>query len=112
MIILSITLIAEELKKKGQKEKSKDEKPAFKLDTNMKNIILTVLNALVYTFLFAKAGYVISTFIFTGLELVLFSGLKKWKSSAVIAFLFSLIIYILFSKMLGVYLPMTPFIWF
>jgi len=112
MLVLSITLIAQELIKKGQKEKSNDEKTAFKFDTNMKNIILTVLNALVYSFLFAKAGYVISTFIFTGLELVLFSGKKKWKSCAVIAISFSLVIYILFSKLLGVYLPMTPFIWF
>ena len=112
MIILSITLISQELIKKGQKEKSNYTKAVFVFDTHIKNIVLTVLNALVYSFLFAKAGYVISTFLFTGLELVLFSGTKKWKSCALIAFSFSFVIYILFSKLLGVYLPMTPFIWF
>ena len=108
MIILSISLIGQELHKKGQKEKTNN---SFKFDENMKNISLTVLNALVYSFLFAKAGYVISTFIFVGFELVLFSGKTRWKSCAVIALSFSLVIYILFSKMLGVYLPVTPFIW-
>lgn len=112
MIILSISLISQELIKKGQKEKSNYEKVVFKFDTHIKNIVLTVLNALVYSFLFAKAGYVISTFLFTGLELLLFSGTKKWKSCALIAISFSLVIYILFNKLLGVYLPMTPFIWF
>ncbi len=111
MIILSISLIGQELVKKGQKEKSTGDNAVFKFDTNLKNISLTVLNALVYSFLFAKAGYVISTFLFTGLELVLFSGIKKWKSCAVIALSFSLVIYILFNKLLGVYLPATPFIW-
>lgn len=111
MIILSISLIGQELTKKGQKEKTNEEKSGFKFDTNMKNITLTVINALVYSFLFVKAGYVISTFLFVGFELVLFSGTKKWKSCAVIALSFSLVIYILFSKMLGVYLPVTPFIW-
>ena len=71
----------------------------------------TRLFTLVYSFLFVKAGYVISTFLFVGFELVLFSGTKKWKSCSVIALSFSLVIYILFSKMLGVYLPVTPFIW-
>ena len=111
MIVLSISLIAQELLKKGQKEKTNGGKSVFIFDSNMKNITLTVINALVYSFLFAKAGYVVSTFIFVGFELVLFSGRKKWKSCAVIAFSFSLVIYILFSKMLGVYLPVTPFIW-
>ncbi len=111
MIILSFLLIAQEMKKRASKDNTEYEKAVFKIDNHIKSIILTVLNAAIYSFLFVRAGYVISTFIFVGLELLLFSGIKKWKSSALIAIIFSLAIYILFYKLLGVYLPMTPYIW-
>ncbi len=109
MIILSLTLIGQELKKIKSKS-SMYKKIVFKFDNHLKNIILTVLNTLLYSFLFAKAGYVIATFIFVGLELILFSSFRKWKSCALIAFIFSLTVYILFNKLLGVYLPNTPYI--
>ncbi len=110
MVVLSLALIAQELKKRGSNDK-KYEKAVFKIDDYIKKIFLTVLNAILYSLLFARAGYVVSTFIFLGLELTLFSGFRKWKSSSLIAITFSLVIYILFNKLLGVYLPMTPFIW-
>ncbi|MCD6396802.1 MAG: tripartite tricarboxylate transporter TctB family protein [Spirochaetaceae bacterium] len=111
MILLSLVLIGQEMKKKSSKDNAEYEKAVFKIDNHIKNIVLTVLNAIIYAFLFVRVGYVISTFFFVGLELLLFSGLKKWKSSALIALVFSLTIYILFYKLLGVYLPMTPYIW-
>jgi len=110
MILLSFGLIAQEFLKRGSKKKTTNKKAVLKYDTNTRKIILTVLNALLYSFLFLKAGYLVSTFIFVGLELILFGGLKRWKSCALIAFFFSFTIYVLFNKLLGVYLPPTPYI--
>ena len=109
MIILSISLIGQELKKKNSSKEGYI-KVFFVFDNHMKNIAYTVLNAILYSFLFSKAGYVVSTFIFIGLELVLFNGIKKWKSTVVIALIFSLSVYIMFNKILGVYLPYTPYL--
>ena len=108
MIILAALLLAEELKK----AKASGEKTAgFKIDENLKKIGLTCLFSILYAVLFDKLGYVISTVLFLEGELYLFNGLKKWKTNTAVALVFSLFIYILFSKLLGVYLPMTPGIW-
>jgi putative tricarboxylic transport membrane protein len=64
-----------------------------------------------YAAFFDKVGYVISTILFLEGELFLFNGLKNWKVNTMVSVIFSLVIYILFSKLLGVYLPMTPGIW-
>jgi len=109
MILLSAALLYNELNKK-KKEETKDTS-LFTLDNNLKKIGLTCLFAILYAVLFDKLGYVISTILFLEGELILFNGFKKWKVNTIVAFAFSLIIYILFSKMLGVYLPMTPGIW-
>lgn len=108
MIFLSAALLYEELIKKGDKREKSDK---FTLDSNLKKIGLTCLFAILYALLFDKVGYVISTVLFLEGELFLFNGFKKWKINTVVALVFSLFIYILFSKLLGVYLPMTPGIW-
>jgi putative tricarboxylic transport membrane protein len=109
MIILSIALILEELNKK-KKEETK-ETSHFTIDSNLKKIGLTCLFAVLYAAFFDKVGYVISTILFLEGELFLFNGLKNWKVNTMVSVIFSLVIYILFSKLLGVYLPMTPGIW-
>ncbi|MBB6480210.1 tripartite tricarboxylate transporter TctB family protein [Spirochaeta isovalerica] len=108
MIILSSILLVQETKKSR-----KSEQPAgkFTIDSNLKNIGLTCLFSILYAILFDKLGYVISTILFLEGELFLFNGAKKWKINSIVAVVFSLFIYILFSKLLGVYLPMTPGIW-
>ncbi|MBN2656092.1 MAG: tripartite tricarboxylate transporter TctB family protein [Spirochaetales bacterium] len=108
MIILSSVMLFQEMRKT-----KKDERPAgtFTIDTNLKNIGLTCLFSILYAILFDKLGYVISTLLFLEGELFLFNGAGKWKINTVVSVVFSLIIYILFSKLLGVYLPMTPGIW-
>ncbi|MDX9800183.1 MAG: tripartite tricarboxylate transporter TctB family protein [Spirochaetia bacterium] len=112
LVFLSVLLIAQQARKIAlEPEKTKKIKFSLKPDEYVKKILLTALNGLLYAFLFAKAGYVISTFTFVCLELLLFSGIKRIKMCATVAIVFSLFIYILFSKMLGVYLPVTPFIW-
>lgn len=84
---------------------------SFTLDSNLKKIGLTCLFSILYAILFDKLGYVISTILFLQGVLFLFNGFKKWKTNTVVVLIFSLFIYILFSKLLGVYLPMTPGIW-
>ncbi len=95
------------------KSRGKGEKPAgkFTMDEYIKKIVFTVFNGLIYTLLFARAGYIISTVIFLGAELILFNGFKKIKICMIVAVSFSLFVYFLFSKVFGVYLPATPFIW-
>ena len=112
-ILLSVMLIVQQARKIiAEPDTTKKIVFSLKPDEYIKKIFLTVANGLLYAFLFAKAGYVISTFIFICLELLLFSGIKRIKMCSLVAVIFSLFIYILFSKILGVYLPVTPYIWF
>lgn len=110
MILLSAVLLYEELNKK-KIEEVKKEASLFTIDSNLKKIGLTCLFSILYAIFFDKLGYVISTILFLEGELFLFNGFKKWKINTMVAVIFSLVIYILFSKLLGVYLPMTPGIW-
>lgn len=108
MIGFSLLLIAKEsirIKKTGDTAKEK-------ANPYRMHIILTCLVSILYALLFKKIGYVLSTFLFLELELWLFNGRRNWKINSLVAIAFSLGIYIIFSKLLGVYLPMTPIIWF
>lgn len=109
MIVLSAMLLFDELKK--NKKETEKITSRFTIDTNLKKIGLTCLFSILYAILFDKLGYVISTVLFLEGELFLFNGLKKWKINTIVALIFSLFIYILFSKLLGVFLPMTPGLW-
>lgn len=110
MIIMSLALIIRELKEARNAESGNESVPFYK-EGGIKKIALTCLFAIIYALTFDKAGYVISTVIFLELELLLFNGAKNWKVNTAVAVLFSLFIYIVFSKLLGVYLPLTPGIW-
>ena len=109
LIIMSLSLLARELKavKKGQNE---EKVPLYK-EPGFSKILLTCLFSAIYALIFDKVGYVISTILFLEMELILFNGKKNWKVNTAVAVLFSLFIYIVFSKLLGVYLPLTPGIW-
>lgn len=109
MMLLSAALLYDEMNKKKKEDKAKN--VSFTLDSNLKKIGLTCLFSILYAILFDKLGYVISTILFLEGELFLFNGFKEWKINTMVVFIFSLFIYILFSKLLGVYLPMTPGIW-
>lgn len=76
--------------------------------TNM-TIALTCVGSIVYALIFDRAGFVIATFLF--LELLLFLTRKeKIIANTVIAAIFSVTIYLVFSKLLGVILPPMPFV--
>jgi len=110
LIILSISLIYRELKN-AEKMKDEEVKQPFYKESGFRKILLTCGFSVLYALLFDKAGYVISTVLFLELELTLFNGRKNWKINTAVALIFSLFIYIVFSKLLGVYLPVTPGLW-
>ena len=117
MIILGAMLIVQQLalvKKQSPVEAKakpvKNEKGEGSPHT--REIILTVINGVFYALLFDTLGYVLATIVFLGCELLLFSGRARWKMILIVSVLFSMSIYILFNKLLGVYLPMMPLVGF
>lgn len=76
---------------------------------SQKMILLTVLASLVYALILEHFGYVISTFIFMMAILTITNG-KKWVKNSIVALLFSVVVYYIFFYLLGISLPMTPFI--
>ena len=75
----------------------------------MQKIGLTAVCALIYAFLFDRLGYVLSTILFLEGLLILFNGFAKWKQNTIVAVIFSVVVYVLFFKLLNVYLPPFPF---
>lgn len=73
-----------------------------------RTIALTAVNTVVYGLLFKRIGYVLSTVLFLEVMLYLTRG-KKFVPNTVISVIFSVVIYFLFSKLLGVMLPPMPF---
>lgn len=114
MIILGFVLLVQETikksKNKEQKESSKSS-ATFKLESDSKKIIITIANAVLYALLFNIIGYVFSTIIFLEIELIIFGGLKSWKMSTLVAVLFSVIAFVIFNKLLGIYLPTSLLGW-
>lgn len=103
MTILGFALLIDELIKNS---KSKD-KETIKLSfgNNGKKIAITVINAIAYALLFNILGYVLSTIIFLEVELLIFGGLKSWKISTIVSVIFSIIAFLIFNTLLGLYLP-------
>lgn len=107
--ILGLVLLFQEMMKVAKdKDSVKKENAKLVIDSNLKKIVITIINALLYAILFPRLGYVISTFLFLEIELFIFSGFKSWKVSSLVAILFSLIAFLIFSKVLGIYLPLSP----
>ncbi len=81
---------------------------AGKIPRDRKLIVATCLAGIAYAVLFEPLGYVIATVLFLGFMLFLFRGASHWKSNILIAVLFSLCVYLLFTKLLTIPLPMMP----
>ena len=109
MILFSLILIVRELLRL---KKSSGADGESSRNPYLMKIVFTCVFGVVYAVLFKIIGYVLSTFLFLSAELWLFNGGDKWKVNTIVAVSFSLFIYLLFSKALGVYLPQTPGIWF
>ncbi len=110
MIIFSAALIGREILRL-KKEPAAGGRKESTANPFLLQIGLTCLFGVLYAVLFKVIGYVLSTFLFLTVELWLFNG-AKWKINLIVAISFSLFIYLMFSKALGVYLPQTPIIWF
>ena len=86
------------LKTMGEKEKA-----------NSKLIAITSVACIVYGVIFNALGFVISTFIFIEFMLYL-TNKKEILKNSIVSICFSIIIYILFSRFLGIILPPIPFL--
>jgi putative tricarboxylic transport membrane protein len=112
LLLFGILLVLEEIRKfpKTDEEKAKAKK-SLEFGSAEKNIVWTIINGVLYALLFDRIGYVFSTFIFLGLELIIFRGKKGWVKSLIIALIFSVVAFLLFNTALGIFLP-TSFLKF
>ncbi|PID57060.1 hypothetical protein CSB45_09085 [candidate division KSB3 bacterium] len=108
MIGLSISLLAQEFRAGANTggETGQSSRPDIE---NFVKIALVCICALLYALLFNRLGYVLSTTLFLEGVLAVFNGPKHWKQNTLIAVIFSVVVYILFFKLLNVYLPPFPF---
>ncbi len=106
MIGLSIALIAQEFRPTTE---SGETRQSSGVDMeNMVKIGMITVCAIIYALLFDYLGYVISTIIFLEGVLTVFNGLQRWKQNTLVAVIFSIVVYVLFFKLLNVYLPPFP----
>jgi putative tricarboxylic transport membrane protein len=106
MILFGISQTIQALKKTGFKlvlEKG----TATNRYVNIK-ILWTCAIALIYALLFDRLGYVLSTVLFLGGILTLFSGKEKWQRTVTVSVTFSVLIFVVFTKFLGIILPPGP----
>lgn len=108
MVFCSLVLLAREFRR----IKREGAGASASRNPHLPQIAFTCLFSAAYALLFNRIGYVLSTFLFLEAELWLFNGRENWKVNTIVALVFSVCIYLLFAKALGVYLPMTPIIWF
>jgi putative tricarboxylic transport membrane protein len=104
LILMGTALIIQEIRKLPKAQADRNEQK-IKFGKSEQQIALTILNGIVYAFLFNIAGYVFSTVIFLSVELFIFSGLGIWKKALAISALFSAAAYLIFDILLGIYLP-------
>lgn len=103
LTILGFALLVDELIKSSNNKDKETIKISF--GNNGKKIAVTIVNAIIYALLFNILGYVLSTIIFLEIELLIFGGLKSWKISTIVSILFSVIVFLIFNTLLGLYLP-------
>jgi putative tricarboxylic transport membrane protein len=110
--ILILGLSAFQVVKEFSRVKKAQETHTRERDPYLKPVLLTCVAALLYALVFKRIGYVPATFLFLQAELWLFGGeSRNWKVNTLVSILFSVGIYLLFAKALGVYLPRIPYLW-
>lgn len=107
LIGLSIALLVKEFRTTTEPGETAP-KTGFDVE-NVKQIGLTAVCALLYAVLFDRLGYVISTMLFLEGVLFVFNGPARWKQNTLVSVIFSIVVYVLFYKLLNVYLPPFPF---
>lgn len=109
MTLFGLILLAQEIKRNGILKTNNEHKG---ISYTAKMIAYTSFISLIYAFLFDEIGYLLSTILFMGAMLNAINGLKKWRMNMIISISFALVIYITFSKFLGIILPPIPYIEF
>jgi len=110
MILFGVVLLFQELRRQraGKAEKAL----TGKVSEEGRLVAFVAAACVLYALLFVPLGYIISTFLFIeGIMLFISKG-KKMLSPTLWAAGFSIGVYILFSKILSLTLPATPFIGF
>jgi putative tricarboxylic transport membrane protein len=109
MVGLAIIVLVQEARaiSAGDNQATSKE-PGIDLE-NARQIGLTTVCGIIYAVLFDRVGYVIATIIFLEGVLSIFNGYKNWKQNTLVAVIFSVVVYVLFFKILNVYLPPFPF---
>ena len=112
MVIFGIILFIQGVlnNKKSESDDKIEFKPSFSYSAKL--ITFTSLISIIYALLFERVGYIIATMIFLGSILFVVNGKKQWITNIIVSVGFSLVIYILFSKFLGISLPKTPYLEF
>lgn len=107
MTILGLLLVAKELLSKGPKD-PKDSPKFGKLTRHGREIAMTIGASIVYALAFEPIGYVFSTILYLGAVLFIVNGRAKIRRTVLVAVLFSVGVYVLFSVILGIQLPRMP----
>jgi len=110
MTILGAVLIVLEKMKRKKKPNEAVKKISFSLTVYGRSIAIVAFMCLVYVLLFERIGYVFSTLLFLAAVLHFFNGLAKWKTTLVVSVSFSVGVYVIFSVLMGISLPTTPFL--
>lgn len=108
MMLFGIALTIIEYRKSGL---VKNGQPLIKDKETLKVTALLSGACILYAILFERAGYVISTILFLEIVMVVFGGTKDWKMNTIVAVGFSVSVYVVFSKFLGITLPVMPFLY-
>ena len=104
LLVLGTVLVVQEIRLRA---KGHGKNASF-IGEEQKNILFTLLNGTLYAILFDRIGYVFATFVFLNIQLFIFRGKKTWKSTLLISLIFSVVAFILFNTLMGVYLPKSP----
>lgn len=107
MTILGLILMVKELRAKGPKN-PKDSPKFGKLTRHGREIAMAIGASLVYALIFEPIGYVFSTILYLGAVLFIVNGRAKIMRSVLVAVVFSVGVYVLFSVLLGIQLPRMP----
>ncbi|AZO94861.1 tripartite tricarboxylate transporter TctB family protein [Halocella sp. SP3-1] len=108
MLIFGIILFIKESKKERGLTEEKRKNQRKVILSSGKLVIITCLSSIIYALLFERIGYVLSTLLFMGLILFAINGKENWKINVLVAVCFSVGIYFIFLKLLGIPLPSLP----
>ena len=105
MILFGVYLTALALKD-GEFTELKKRASSFKgFDYTAKTIAVTCAVSIVYARIFNHVGFVLATIFFLGSILFKINGKAQWKTNSLVAIIFSVSVYMLFSRVFGIYLP-------